>query len=563
MEMDHMPRYTIGIDFGTLSARALIVEVETGREIALGECEYPHGVMESALPGGERLPHGWALQDPADYLYALEQSIRRALDAAPRSARHVVGIGLDATACTLLPVRKDGRPLCFLPEYRQRPHAWAKLWKHSSTQRYADLMTDLAARRGEPWLALCGGRVDAQWALPKLWQVVEEAPDIYDAADYWVEAGDWLTWQLCGNLSRSASMAGYKALYNKRAGYPPDDYFAALHPKLEDVMNHKLSGPVLTVGERAGDLLPEMADKLGLPRGIAVAVSLIDAHAGLAGCGVTKPGEMLCIVGTSGCHLLLGEEERAVPGICGVVEDGIMPGFFGYEAGQSSVGDAYAWLAEQLLPESYAQSARREGISPHSYLTGLAQKLAPGECGLLALDFWRGNRSILADSDLSGLILGLTPASRAEDIWRTMLEATAFGTRMIIENFIRHGVRVDRFLAAGGISRKNQLLMQILADVCKMPVELPDTSQSGAQGCAILAAAAAGKERGGWGSAREAALHMAPAIDTVYHPNPAHGAAYDALYKEYSRLYDYFGRGENDVMKRLSALKHNIGKEGA
>ncbi len=558
-----MPHYTIGVDFGTLSARALLTDVSTGREIASGECDYPHGVMETALPEGQRLPQGWALQDPADYLYTLEQSIRQALDAAPGCARQVVGIGLDATACTLLPVTEDGTPLCFLPAYRHHPHAWVKLWKHGGTQGYADRMTELALSRGEHWLELYGGRVDAQWALPKLWQVIEEAPEIYDAADYWVEAGDWLTWQLCGNLTRSASMAGYKALHNKGMGYPPNDYFAALHPKLEGIMQGKLSGPVLPVGQRAGDLQPEMAEKLGLPRGIAVAVSLIDAHAGLAGCGVTRPGEMLYIAGTSGCHLLLGEEERAVPGICGVVEDGIVPGFFGYEAGQPCVGDAYAWLAEHLLPEAYGQSARGSGISPLDHLTYLAEKLAPGECGLLALDFWRGNRSILADSDLSGLILGLTPASRAEDIWRAMLEATAFGTRVIIDNFTRHGVRVDRLLASGGISHKNKLLMQILADVCKMPVELPATTQSGAMGCAILAAAAAGKELGGWSSAKEAALHMAPAIKTVYHPDPAHGDVYDALYEEYNRLYDHFGRGENDVMKRLSALKRNIGKKGA
>ena len=556
-----MPPYCIGIDFGTLSARALLVDARTGRELSSGVCDYPHGVMESALPSGEKLGFGWALQDPADYLFALEKSVALALRDAPGCAGDVIGIGIDATACTLLPVTKDGTPLCSFPEYAGVPHAYAKLWQHNAPQRYADRMTELAARRREPWLFRCGGRVDAQWAVPKLWQALEEAPDVYEAADAWIEAGDWLVWKLCGRKARSASTAGYKALHSKQSGYPSEDYFAALHPGLASVMRDKLSGDVLPVGSKAGELLADMAKRLGLSPGIAVAVSLIDAHACMMGCGITSPGTMLYIAGTSGCHLVLGEDERPVPGICGVVEDGMMPGLFGYEAGQSCVGDAYAWLTERLAPESYAKAAREQGISLHSYLTGLAQRQKPGQSGLLALDFWRGNRSILSDSDLSGLILGLTPASRVEDIYRAMLEATAFGTRVIIENYREHGVRVERFAATGGISRKNPLLMQILADVCGMPVEIAAATQSGALGSAIFAAAAAGSMHGGWDSAEEAASHMAPGCEMVYHPISEHSAVYDRLYSEYRHLYDYFGRGENDVMKRLSALKRDAQRE--
>ncbi|NLD02771.1 MAG: ribulokinase, partial [Clostridiales bacterium] len=256
-----MPHYCIGIDFGTLSARALLVDARTGSELSSGVCDYPHGVMESALPSGEKLGFGWALQDPADYLFALEKSVALALRDAPGCAGDVIGIGIDATACTLLPVTKDGTPLCSFPEYAGVPHAYAKLWQHNAPQRYADRMTELAARRGEPWLFRCGGRVDAQWAVPKLWQALEEAPDVYEAADAWIEAGDWLVWQLCGRKARSASTAGYKALHSKHGGYPSEDYFAALHPGLASVMRDKLSGDVLPVGSKAGELLADMAKR--------------------------------------------------------------------------------------------------------------------------------------------------------------------------------------------------------------------------------------------------------------------------------------------------------------
>ncbi len=550
-----MSTYCIGVDFGTLSARALLVDVSTGQEVSVGVCDDPHAVMDTRLPGGELLGQGFALQHPQDYLYALEQSIKLALQGAEGCADQVVGIGLDVTACTILPVKADWTPLCMLEEYRGHPHAYAKLWKHNAPQHYADRMTEMAISRGEPFLQLCGGRVDAQWAMPKLWQVLEEAPEIYAAADAWVEAGDWLVWALCGKRIRSASAAGYKAMYNPQRGYPSDDYFKALHPGLEGVMHRQLAGEVLPVGVRAGQLQPQMAQQLGLPAGIAVAVSLIDAHACVAGSGVATAGTMLCIMGTSGCHLVLGQEEKVVPGICGVVQDGMVPGLYGYEAGQSCVGDAYAWVTQNLTPESYHNAARDRGISLHHYLSDLAAAIAPGRSGLLALDFWHGNRSTLADGDLNGMIVGLTPASRAEEIYRALLEATAFGTRVIIDNYRLHGVAVDRVVATGGISRKNALLMQILADACDMPIELADTDQSGALGSAMFAAVAAGEQAGGYDDIATAANRMGPGLKAVYRPNSQHRAVYDELYANYRRLYDYFGRGENDVMKRLNALK--------
>ncbi len=557
-----VPRYCIGIDFGTLSARALLVDAETGREISSGLCDYPHGVMESALPSGEKLGVGFALQHPGDYLYALERSVRQALDAAPGSQKQVIALALDVTASTLFPVKKDGAPLCLMEEFAGSPHAYAMLWMHAGPQRFADRMTGLAMERGESWLPLLGGRIDAHWTLPKLWQVLEEAPQVYAAADLFVEAGDWLVWRLTGRLTRSASMAGYKNLYAKDRGYPSNEYLRALDPRLENVMEEKLAGEVLPIGTQAGRLQGDMAEKLGLPAGIPVAVSLIDAHTSVAGCGVTEPGAMVYIAGTSGCHLMLGEKLVPVPGICGVVKDGMLPGFYGYEAGQNCVGDAFGWVAERLTPPDYHEEAARRGLGIHQYLTELAAQLAPGECGLLALDFWRGNRSILADSDLNGLIVGLTPRTRPEHIYRALLEAAAFGTKIIIDNYQENGLPVRQLVVTGGISKKNPLFMQILADVCEMSVRVPQTRHSGALGSAVFAAAAAGTEGGGWASAAEAARRMGSKTERVYEPNGENAAVYRQLYAEYCRLYALFGRGGNDVMKRLNALRRGAKRPG-
>ncbi len=558
-----MPRCAVGIDFGTLSARAVIAEVESGREIACGQCEYPHGVMENALPAGERLGPGFALQHPGDYLYALERSVRDALAQAPEAARDVIALGLDVTASTLLPLDAEGRPLCLRDEFAREPFAYALLWMHAAPQRYADRMTEAAQARGEPWLPYLGDRIDAQWTHPKLWQLMDEAPRVFAAAARFAEAGDWLTEQLCGRALRSASMAGYKAL-RAEGGGPGQGYFAALDPRLEELTRQKLTGPVLPIASMAGRLLPAMAKRLGLPAGIPVAVGLIDAHASVAGCGVTESGHMVYIAGTSGCHLMLGDRALPVPGICGVVKDGMMPGLFGYEAGQNCVGEAFGWVARHLTPESYHREAARQGIDIQSHLTALAGRLAPGESGLLALDFWRGNRSILADSDLSGLILGLTPRTRAEHIYRALLEASAFGTRTIIDNYRENGLPVRRLTVTGGISHKNALLMQILSDTLGMPVCVPGTRNSGALGSAVLAAAAAGSGGGGYGSAAEAARHMGSPPEREYHPGREAGAVYGRLYREYARLHDAFGRGEWDVMKRLSALAREAAghKEG-
>lgn len=549
--MDNPHTYTLGLDYGTLSARAALVDTSNGQEVATASFDYPHGVMEQSLPGGKALPPHWALQHPQDYLDALIRVIPQVLQKAGVPASRVKGLGIDFTASSVMPVQKDGTPLCFLKEYENEPHAYVKLWKHHAAQDYATRMTQTAVDRAEPFLARYGGKISSEWLFPKLWQVLMEAPEIYAAMDLWIEAADWLTWQLTGNHTRSACCTGYKACYHKHEGYPGEDYFAALDPRLKNVVRDKLDAPVLPSGEKAGALTGRMAVLLGLEPGIAVSTPVIDAHVCVPAAGIDGPGKLLGILGTSACYMLLSNKELRVPGICGMVEDGIVPGYLGYEAGLSCMGDHFAWAVEHCVSEKDRQSAREAGLDLHAYLTREAAKLRPGQSGLLALDWWNGNRSTLVDVHLTGLMLGMTLATTSADIYRALLEATAYGTRMIMDTFRDNGIEVNEFFVTGGISRKNALAMQIYADVLEMQVQVVDASEGGALGSAIFASVAAGVHP----SVREATHQMGRLCAAVYQPIPENAAVYRQLFEEYTRLYDTFGRGGNDVMKRLLRLK--------
>lgn len=541
----------IGVDFGTLSARAALVRVEDGVCIAEAEHAYAHGVMERSLPCGKALPLDYALQHPQDYLEALEKTIQAVMAKSGAEAKDVIGIGLDVTAATVLPVDAEGEPLCMKAEYESEPHAYIKLWKHHGAQAQADRMTELAMARGEAFLPWYGSRISCELSLPKLLQVLEDAPDIYEAMDSWMEMGDWLVRRLCGRHAQSLCAAGYKNLCRTDEGYPSEDYFAALNPRFADVIARKCSAPILGVGSCAGGLTQEMAKRLGLLPGIAVATAMIDAHVCALACGLTKPGQMLAIIGTSACYMSLGEEGTLVPGICGVVKDGILPGCYGYEAGQSAVGDLFGWMTNGFVSAAYREAAQAKGISIHQHLTELAERLAPGESGLLALDWLGGCRSPLMDSGVSGMILGLTIQTKPEEIYRALIESAAYGARMIMENYNAHGVPVHEFFVTGGIGKKNPMAMQIFADVLGMNVQVLACTQGGAQGSAILAASAAGA----YGGLREAISAMASPVERVYAPDAKHHEAYDRLYAEYCTLHTYFGRGGNDVMKRLKAMK--------
>ena len=555
-------KYTIGVDFGTQSGRAVLVEVGTGKEVATAVKKYTHGVMDEYLPDGiTQLEPDWALQHPQDYLEVLAETIPELLKDSNVNAEDVIGIGIDFTACTVLPVDEEGTPLCMYDEYKSNPHAYVKLWKHHAAQEEANKINEIALERGEEFLDRYGGKISSEWLFPKIWQVLNEAPEVYERAAKFIEATDWVVMQLTGQEKRNSCAVGYKAMWHKQKGYPSNEFFKALDPRLENVVDEKLSRDIYPIGSKAGEITKKAAQLTGLKPGTAVAVGNVDAHVSMPAVGIVDQGKMLMIIGTSTCHMVLGTEEKLVPGICGVVEDGIIPGFFGYEAGQCCVGDHFEWFINNCVPESYYDEARDKGINIHDLLSQKAQGLAVGESGLIALDWWNGNRSVLVDADLTGMIIGCTLLTKPEEIYRALIEATAFGTRMIIDNFEERGVPIKELYAAGGIAHKNPFLMQIYSDVTNREIRISASSQTAALGSAMFGAVAAGKERGGYDSIVDAAKEMARLKDLVYRPIPENVKVYNKLYAEYKILHDYFGRGTNNVMKRLKAIKRQASKK--
>lgn len=549
-------KYTVGIDYGSLSGRAVLVDVENGDELASSVYEYPHEVMYEYLPDGTtKLGVDWALQHPQDYIDVLSHTVPDVIKQSGIDGKDIIGLGIDFTACTVLPVKKDGTPLCFIDEYKSEPHAYVKLWKHHAAQKYANKLNEIAAESGENFLKRYGGKISSEWMIPKAWQIAEEAPDIYDAMDKFIEAGDWVVWQLTGKETRNSCTAGYKALWSKREGFPSKEFFKSLHPKLENFVDEKIGCEITPIGSKAGEITEKMAKLTGLKAGTAVAVANVDAHVALPAVGVTETGKMLMIIGTSTCDILLGDKEKLVPGICGVVEDGVIPGFQGYEAGQSCVGDHFDWFVKTSVPESYYREAKALNINIHQLLRAKAEVRKPGETGLVALDWWNGNRSVLVDVDLTGLILGMTLLTRPEDIYRALIEATAYGKRMIVDTFRENGVPITELYAAGGIAQKDAFMMQIYADVTNMNIKIADSKQAGALGSAMFGAVAAGSAAGGYDDITECAKRMGKVKTKYYTPIPENVEIYDKLYAEYKQLHDYFGRGGNDVMKRLKLIK--------
>ena len=538
-----MKTYTIGIDFGTLSGRCVLVDCSNGQEVAEAVCQYPHGVMDDCLPSGKKLPPLYALQHPEDYLQVLRETVPSVLKKAGISPDQVAGVGVDFTACTILPVNKEGTPLCMLAQYADEPHAYVKLWKHHAAHAEADELNELAECRDEAWLKAYGGRVSSEWALPKILQILREAPKLYNETARFMEAADYLVSKLVGKEIHSLPFAGYKGLYHNNA-YPSNDFMTALDQGLDGVVGTKLSEKIVDFSAPAGTLCQEGADLTGLPVGTVVAAPQIDAHAAMPALQITDAGELMLIMGTSSCQIVNAGESKDVSGICGYVPDGVIPGLVSYEAGQSAVGDIFDWFVKNCVPAAYAQEADARNINLHTLLTEKAERLAIGETGLVALDWFNGNRSVLDDARLSGVILGLTLATKPEHIYRALLESTAYGTKMILDTlaFPVHTIKV-----AGGIANKNALMMQIYADVLGIEIGVCQSTQAGALGSAIYGAVAAGV----YPDFASAAKAMGAPVAKIYTPNPENQKAYEKLYAEYVTLHDYFGRGGNDVMHRL------------
>lgn len=548
-------KYALGLDFGTLSVRALLMDIASGEEIAVDVYEYPHGVMEKELHTGEKLPFGFALQHPQDYIDGLQIVIRGAMEKGNVNPCDVVGIGIDVTAASVLPIKRDTTPLSMLEEFANEPHAYIKLWKHHGGEAQANYIDEVIAQRGEEWIELYSGKTSSEWFIPKVLETLQCAPRVYEEADRFIDVMDWIVWMLTGVESRSLTGFGYKAFYNHLNGHPSKEFFKALDTRMENFWEEKMEAPIKKAGELAGVLTEEMAERLGLCAGTPVAGAMIDAHSCVIGSGLTKPNEMVIIVGTSYCHHIMAEKDLNVLGSCCKVKDGLLPGYFAYEGGQSGGGDIFDWFVKSYIPERYEIEAREKGIGIHQLLCEKLADYEVGSSGILALDWFNGVRSPLADFNLNGLLLGMNLQTKPEEIYMALIEATGFGTRLIVEGFEQAGVEVDSLMLSGGIPLKNPLLVQTYANILNREISVCKSAQAGATGAAILAVAAAPKEVTGYDNLEEIVGRLGKRGELVYRPDAQKYEAYTRLYQEYLTLCDYFGRGENDVMKRLNAIR--------
>lgn len=544
-------KYLIGIDFGTLSGRAVVVRASDGEQLGTAVTEYRHAVMDRTLDAGDgqKLPPEFALQVPGDYIEVLGTAVPEAIKDAGVDPADIVGIGIDATSATVFFTDADGNALCERDEFKNNPHAYIKLWKHHGAQDQADRLVKAAQDRNEEWLPRYGGVLSSELLLPKALEVFEKAPEVYEQTEYIVNLLDWVTWKLTGVRAYSAGDSGYKRMYQD-GEYPSKDYLESVAPGFGNVFEEKMAGPILPLGAKVGGLTDEMAELTGLKAGTAVAAGNIDAHVVVAGANAVRPGQLTAILGTSSCYVINGEDFKEVPGTFGIVDGGAVDGYWGFEGGQTAVGDIFGWFTDNCVPAEYAQKAARRGISLHDFLVAKAADQEVGEHGLVALDWHNGNRSILADARLSGLMIGQTLTTTPEDQYRALLEATAFGARVIIENFEKHGVEVEEIVAAGGLL-KNAFYMQLMSDITRRPISVSEAEQTGALGSAVFAAVAAGI----YEDVFKAADAMSNVRKQAYTPDEDRAAKYDALYEIYLELHDQFGRNENSPMYRLKDIK--------
>lgn len=562
-----MGKYTLGLDFGTNSCRAVVVDIADGREVATQVFPYPSGVAGVILDASD--PH-LARQNPADYLLALETLIPEVLQSAREkepnfSNADVIGIGIDTTGSSPMPVDEQGVPLCFHEAFRNEPAALVWLWKDHTSYAEAQQITTLARRLRPSYLAKIGGTYSSEWFWSKLWHLQKVAPKVFQATYSFVEICDWIPAVLVGQtrpsqLKRSVCAAGHKALFDPQwGGLPDEDFLRHLSPEIA-AMRARLYNQAYSADEKVGCLSQEWARKLGLSPEVAVAVGAFDAHMGAVGAGVDV-GILVKILGTSTCDILVwpnSEPLEPIPGVCGIVDGSVLRGYYGIEAGQSAVGDIFLWFVQNLVPESYGRSNDEK----FERLAAAAGNLKPGESGLLALDWNNGNRTILVDVRLSGLLLGQTLHTQPPEIYRALIEATAFGALTIIDRIQAYGVPIKEIVNCGGLAIKNPLLMQIYADITGRPMKIARSEQTPALGAALFAAVAAGKTQGGYETVTEAKKHMTGS-GKVYQPNPDNHAIYERLYRLYSQLHDAFGTPHWNgnlypVMKELLDIRDQV-----
>lgn len=553
-----MGKFVLGFDFGTLSCRGVALRLEDGRLMASAESRYKNGVISGMMHHKPiPLPDEWFLQDPDDWIESMCAVTARLIGDSGINPEDVAAIGTDFTSCTMVPLYRDGLPICKDPGLRDRPNAWPKLWKHHGAQNYAEEIESYA-REHTTWLKeYFGSSVSSEWMFPKIMQVAREDPEIYRKTDLFMEAVDWIVYWLTGNLKRTGGVLGVNAFWIKGRGYPDRDFLRALDPEMEDLTETKFAGDIIDVGDCAGFLREEAAKMLGLTVKTAVAAGHSDGAVAGCGAGVTESGSMMLVMGTSTCHQMMYREFCSFDGLCSVAADGMVPGLYGYESGQPATGDLFQWFAETSVPQEYYEKAQEEGKSILAYLGELAEKLEPGESGLVALDWFNGNRSVLSNYNLSGAVIGLTLQTRTEEIYRALVEANVFGSRRILENYKDNGVPIKAIYAVGGIAGKSPWIMQMCADVFGQEVIVPRIDNVPARGAAVCAAVAFGKVYGypGCEDFREASKRLIPPETVIYTPIGRKKKLYDELYGYYRKLHDIFG-SDDSFMKGL----RNIGR---
>lgn len=561
-------KYSLGLDFGTNSVRALLVEISKGDETASYVWNYCRG--KDGIIVSPDNPH-LARQDPADYVEGTERAIKEVLKQAKKEdsvfkPEDVIGIGVDTTGSTPIPVDKSGQPLSFKPEFKGNPNSLAWLWKDHTSAEEAEEITEKAKKEHPEYLKRCGGRYSSEWFFAKVLHLARTDPKIYQSAYSFVEFADFIPGLLCGRINpkemkRSICAAGHKAFYCHKWGLPSEKFLSSLDPRLKGLRG-RLYEKAYPAGDKAGGLCREWARRLGLREGIAISVGAFDAHLGAVGAGIRESG-LVKVIGTSTCDLMVfpsEDEERLekIEGMCGLAESSIIPGLIGLEAGQSAVGDIFAWFTENLVPGDYQKMAIKRKMSLQAYLTKKASELKPGGTGLLALDWNNGNRSILVDQKLSGLLLGQTLATRPEEVYRALIEATGFGARMIVDQIEKAGETIKEIIACGGISRKNPLLMQIYSDILGRPIKSALSEQTCALGSALVGAVAAGKSAGGFATVAEGQEKLCRFEPKEYLPDKKSGAVYEKVYQLYRQVHDTFGRPGGrlfSVMKDLMEIK--------
>ena len=540
-------KYVCGYDFGTLSCRITVSDLRTGENVFEASEDYPHGVITDVLPDSDvSLDSLWALQSAEDYHKVMADLTHMALEHV--SADEIAAIGTDFTNCTVVALGEDGKPLCLNEKYRARPHSWVKLWKHHAAQPQAEHIEKILLDEAPEWFKMYGRNVSSEWLFPKVLEVYENDREIYDATATFLEASDYIPYWLTGNLTRNTATLGVNVFYEEGRGFPEAEILEKLSSGFSSVLD-KLSGECLPVGSRAGTLTKEAAELLKLPQDVVVAVGHGDSEVVAAGLGMTGSGSMLMVMGTSTCYQMMHEKGTAFDGVCAIVKDGMVPGLYAYESGQPAVGDTFSWFADNMVPAEYVSAAEKSGKSVLAYMDELCGRLKPGESGVVSLDWLNGNRSVLMDYGLRGVIAGLTLQTKPEEVYRSLIEATAFSCRKIFDGYHEAGVDITHVYAAGGLARKSPVTMQIYADILGRTVNVTSIPNASSLGAGICAAAALESPVGTQESFKKVCERMVHYDTTVYTPDPDAVKVYNELYEVFTELHDFVGKTSSMCQK--------------